>query len=450
MGQVTLDIRKTYDCDVLVVGAGVSGIAAAVTAARDGARVILCDRGGVLGGTATKSLVGPFMSCYDRKGEVQIIRGFFEEFVCRMIDEGGAISHKECRGGDSRSGYRSRGHIGVTPFSSEVLKLVADAVCREAGVRVFCHSTLIGCDVADGTIRSAYFANMDGVDRVNAKVFIDTTGNASLCARAGAETFRGDENGFVQTATTFFQITDVDREKLDAYMAVNTEMPERFFMKEIEAARVSGEFPCGTQKLRIYEGMDGIWNVNMAQEDGDVNDLDVEALTEAEARQRLQIRSIFRFLKNNIPGLENIRMTVSASDMGIRESRRMVGRSTLTGEDVAARRYAEEQVVVCANSIDIHQSVGVAYTTYSCDENYYIPLSCLLSKDISNLMAAGKCMSADKYAFAAVRVMPPCFGMGEAVGHTAALAVKKGITPDRVSVAEVQQAILANGGYLEL
>ena len=147
MSQVTLDIRKEHVCDVLVVGGGVSGISAAVTAARGGARVILCDRGGVLGGTATKGLVGPFMSCYDRRGEVQIIRGFFQEFVERMIAEGGAVNHRDCPGGDSRSGYRSRGHIGVTPFSPEVMKLVADAMCREAGVRVFCHSTLIGCDV---------------------------------------------------------------------------------------------------------------------------------------------------------------------------------------------------------------------------------------------------------------------------------------------------------------
>ena len=143
-------------------------------------------------------------------------------------------------------------------------------------------------------------------------------------------------------------------------------------------------------------------------------------------------------------------MTVTASDLGIRESRRMIGLSTLTGEDVSKCRYADEQVAVCANSIDIHRSVGVAYTEYQSEKNYYIPLSALLSRDRANLLGAGKCVSADTYAFAAIRVMPPCFAMGEAVGITAALAVKKGCAPREVAVSEVQSEILARGGYLEL
>ena len=294
MSQVTFEIRKKFDCDVLVVGGGVSGISAAVSAARGGARVILCETGGVLGGTATKGLVGPFMTCYDKKGEVQIIRGFFEEFVDRMIAEGGAVSYKECPGNDSRSGYRLKGHIGVTPFSPETFKLVADAVCREAGVTVLLHSTLVGTETEGDSITCAYFANIEGIDRVDAKVFIDTTGNASLTARAGAGVFRGDEDGFVQTSSMFFQIADVDKEKLDAYMAEHADMRGRFFMDEIKAAYDRGEFPCGTQKLRIYEGMNGIWTVNMAQEDDEVNDLDVEALSRAEMDQRVRSRRSLR------------------------------------------------------------------------------------------------------------------------------------------------------------
>ena len=450
MSKVTFSIRKDYACDVLVVGGGVSGLSAAVAAARGGARVILCENGGFLGGTATKGLVGPFMTCYDKKGEVQILRGFFSEFVARMIDEGGAVSYTECPGGDSHSGYRYRGHIGVTPFSPEVFKRVAEATCREAGVTVLYHSTLVGCDTEGERITAAYFANIEGIDRVTATEFIDATGNASLAAKAGAEVFRGDENGFVQTASLFFQITGVNKEKLDAYMAEHEDMRGRFFMDEIEAARATGEFPCGTQKLRIYEGPNGIWTVNMAQEDTNFDELDVETLSRVEMEQRIQIAGIFNFLKKHIPGLEQIRLTTSASDMGIRESRRMVGRSCLTGADVAACNYAEEQIAVCANSIDIHQSVGVAYTEYQSEKNYYIPLSCLQSATIVNLMGVGKSMSADKYAFAAVRVMPPCFAMGEAAGITAALAVANGCASREVPVKKVQEKILENGGYLEL
>ena len=109
---------------------------------------------------------------------------------------------------------------------------------------------------------------------------------------------------------------------------------------------------------------------------------------------------------------------------------------------------ADEQIAVCSNSIDIHLKTEVKYV--ACENNYYIPMSCLMSKNIRNLLAAGKCMSADKYAYAAVRVMPPCFAMGEAAGIAAAIATKNYIYTCDINVKEVQAVIVANGGYLEL
>lgn len=445
MKKIIFDIAKEYNCDVLVAGGGVSGISAAVNAARNGAKVILCEADGYLGGTATRGLVGPFMTCYDRTGENQIIRGFFQEFVDRMIAEGGAIHHSKCPGGDSYAGYRSKGHYGVTPIDPEVLKRVAEDMCKEAGVKLLYHSRVIGCDTENNTIKSAYIATPAGVEVINAKVYIDTTGNAALAEKAGAEVVFGDENGFVQTASLFFRISGVNKEKLDSEIAKTTDDRCRFFMDVIEESTKKGEFPCGTLKLRIYEGIDGVWTVNMAQEDSTVVDFDTEAVTAAEVSQRVQISKIFKFLKNNIPGLENIQMTESAAGIGIRESRRIVGKTMLSKDDLLNSRHYDERIAVCSNSIDVHMKKGVEYWT--CEKNYYIPLSCLVSKNITNLMGAGKTMSADKYAFAAVRVMPPCFAMGEAAGITAALA-KDGNVSD-VDVKDVQKVIVKNGGYLE-
>ncbi len=449
MANVTFSIRKAYDCDVLVVGGGVAGISAAVNAAREGARVILCESGGCLGGTATKGLVGPFMTCYDAEGKNQIIRGFFSEFVERMVAEGGAISYEDCPGNNSRSGYRLKGHIGVTPFMAETMKRVAEAFCREAGVRILYHTTLVGCEVKERCIKTAYIATGEGIESVAAKVFIDASGSASLAAKAGAETFRGDENGFLQTASLFFVIDGVHTDELNAYMAAHPDMRGRFYMDIFDGGIKDGSFPCGTQKLRIYERPDGSWLVNMAQTDKGVSELDTAALSDAEIDQRVQTLKIFEFLKANIPPLRDIRYIQSATDLGVRESRRMAGRVLLTGEDVANSRYAEEQIAVCANSIDIHQAVGVQYVEYKAKKNYYIPLSALISKDVDNLLAAGKCLSADKYAHAAIRVMPPCFAMGEAAGITAALAVKTDTAVRHVCVKDVQSVIRAHGGYLE-
>lgn len=449
MNTVTLPITNEYTCDVLVVGGGVTGFSAAVCAAREGANVMLFESTGALGGTATGGLVGPFMTCYDKRGENQIIRGFFSQFVDRLIAEGGAISYRDCRGNDSLSGYRPKGHMGVTPFSVEVFKRISETICEENDVKLMYHATLIGCDTEDRTIKTAYFSTVAGILAVHAKVFIDTTGNAALAACAGADTFYGDEDGLVQTVSTFFTITGVDKAALDQYMAENTETRARFFMDVLEEGRKNGLFPCGTRKLRIFEGLDDIWTVNMAQVDEQVCDLDPAQVTAAQIAQRRQIPQIIAFLRTHIHALRDIRLVNTGAELGVRESRRIYGKTLLTGEDILNSRHYEDRIAVCANSIDIHQKDRVAYTPYENDRNYYIPLSCLISRNITNLMAAGKCVSADKYAFAAIRVMPPCFAMGEAVGITAALAVKTGAMPGEVNVEQVQEEILENGGYLE-
>lgn len=448
MNCLTVPISKEYNCDVLVVGGGVSGISAAVSAARQGASVILCEAGGFLGGTATQGLVGPFMTCYDQAGKNRIIRGFFAEIVDRLIAENGAISYEDCPGSDSYSGYRTTGHIGVTPFSVEVFKRVAEDICLEAGVKLIYHTRLIACDTVDNVIQKAYFAAVSGIEAVTAKVYIDTTGSATLAYHAGAEVFRGDEDGFVQRASLFFQITGVDKPLLDEYMDKHLEPRKRFYMDEIVEARKKGKFPCGTYKFRIFEGLGGVWTVNMAQEDDEVNELDSEDLTMAEIRQRRQIPKLMEFLKETIPACKDIKIVTSASDLGVRESRRIVGKVILKGEDLLRANYKDEQIAVCANSMDVHTSTGVDYFTHT-GENYYIPLSCLISKNITNLLAAGKTVSADKYAFAAIRVMTPCFAMGQAAGITAALALVCDGNVANVNVRDVQEKLVEAGGYLE-
>lgn len=445
MENITLNVKKQYECDVLVVGGGVSGFASAVSAARNGARVILIESGGFLGGTATKGLVGPFMTCYDSKGQNKIIKGLFSELVDRLYQDGGAILPENCHGGDSYSGYRVSGHIGVTPFDYEVLKRVLESMCMEVGVKLLYHTTVIGCEKQENSISKVYAADNNDIISIKAKVFIDTTGSATLAYKAGAETMRDEKER--QTASTFFIISGVNKKALDKYMEKSTDLRERFFMDVIEKGQENGAFPCGTKKLRIFENSSGDWVVNMAQYDDLLEELDGEAITNAEIEQRGQIEKIFKFLKENIIGLQNIRLESTASDIGIRESRRLVGKTVLTKEDIQKSTKFDDCICVCANSIDIHQKIGNTYLAYS-GENYYIPLSCLISNDIENLLTAGKSLSADKYAFSAVRVMPPCIAMGQAVGITAALSVKNGVNVSDVPYQAVQEILLKEGAYL--
>ena len=449
MNCVTFDISKKFDCDVFVCGGGVAGIAAAVCAARNGANVILADNNGYLGGSATAGMVGTFMTCMDTKGEKQIIKGFFEEFVQELLKENGARYHADCPGCDSYSGYRETGHIGVTPYDFEAFKRVAERLCKESGVKLIYHATLIKSEAVDGKVKTAYLALKDGIYQINADIFIDTTGDGALAYLAGAETMYGDEEGTIQNSTLFCTINGVDKEMLDEYVANSKDARERFYMDLIEESRKKGEFPCGTYKLRLFEGLNGYWNVNMAQVDEDIDVLDGEAITEAEISQRIQLVEIINFLKSNIPSLKDIKMVTSAAALGIRESRRVVGNHILTADDISNSTDFADKVVACANSIDIHCKDRVNYITRKSEKNYYIPLGSLIVKGFSNLLVAGRCLSADRFALAAVRVMPPCFAMGEAVGVTAALACKGNNDVNAVDVKEVQDILIKNNGYLD-
>lgn len=134
MKQITLNVQKEYDCDVLVCGGGVSGFAAAVSAARNGAKTMLIESGGFLGGTATKGLVAPFMTCYDAEGKERIIKGLYSELEERLVSLNGAVAAEKCLGENSYNGYRPMGHKGVMPFDFEIIKIVFEQMCLEAGV----------------------------------------------------------------------------------------------------------------------------------------------------------------------------------------------------------------------------------------------------------------------------------------------------------------------------
>ncbi|MBR0277762.1 MAG: FAD-dependent oxidoreductase, partial [Clostridia bacterium] len=354
-----------------------------------------------------------------------------------------------CRGNDSYSGYRDKGHIGVTPYDYECFKRVAEKMCIKAGVKLIYNATLVGCDAENGKVKCAYLGLKDGIYCINSKVFVDTTGDGALSYFAGAKWEYGNENGEIQASSLFYTISGVDKELLDKHMKDSKDMRDKFYMDEIVEAREKGEFPCGTYKLRIYELPNGNWSVNMTQTDEQINVVDGEAVTEAEISQREQIPAITEFLRKYIPALKNIKILTSADALGIRESRRIVGDYVLKKEDMVKSTHFDDVIAVCSNFVDIHLKSRVEYIARESNDNYYIPLRSLIVKDFSNLMVAGRCASADHYVMAAIRVMPPCFAMGEAAGICAAFASKGNVSVRDVKASRVQAKILENGGYLE-
>lgn len=360
-----VEITKTFECDVQVVGGGVAGYGAAVSAARSGAKVILAEANGYLGGCATAGLVAPFMTCYDRMGENQIIRGAFDDLVRRLVKEGGAVPPEDCRKMDGYSGYKpfNAGHLGTTPFDKEAMKRVMEETCIEAGVDLRYHYLLIAVKKTDRRVTSCVFATRNGFYEIKAKEFIDCSGEADLAYRAGAEYMFGGENGELQPPSTFFLIDGVNEAVVSAHMG-NHSLPERErrYMDVIEEARKRGEFPCGTEKVRVFKQPGNIFAVNMCQIDEpfDVNDPDL--VTKAEIEGKRQVKVIFDFLKKYIPGFENIRLLQSSDNLGIRESRRVVGEYVLRHDDILNSTIFDETLVVLSKKIpDSHINIDVEF-----------------------------------------------------------------------------------------
>lgn len=445
--KFTAQIKKKLICDVLVVGGGVAGFSASVSASRCGMNVILAEQGGYLGGTATAGLVAPFMTCYDAKGDEQIIRGIFKEVVDRLVKEGGAKDPSECRRCDSFSGYKLKGHLGTTPYDKEQLKLVLEDICIKSGVQLRYHFMLVGVNVTKKRIRSCVFATTNGFYEVEAKQFIDCSGNADLCYNAGGAYEFSNENGELQPVTTFMLIDGVDKQAVDEAI-LDKDARGRAFMDIVEDEKREGRFPCGTAKVRIYEQMNGIWSVNMCQIDKPFDVTDPELVTEAEIEGRKQASVIFDMLRRRIPGMQNIRLLQTSETLGIRESRRIAGEYKLTLDDMLASVVFEDAIAVVASSVDVHTSGAVNYTPYANDKPYTIPYRALVHKDFDNLLCAGKIISSDRFAHGAVRVMPPAMATGQAVGVGASLCVQSEIRAKDVDVNKLREVLKEQGAYL--
>ena len=449
MNKVTFEIRKHYDTDVLVVGGGPAGLAAAVCAARRGAKVMLCEKEGALGGAPGVGMIGPFMPSFDPEGNVQVFRGFFEEFVRRMEAEGGAIHPSKVEGATGYASYRTVGHAHVTPYDCEVFKRVAEEMCLESGVKLLYNVYFQTCETENGNITGAVFSGKGGFFEVRARQYIDCSGDADLAYQAGAPCETGrDNDGVTQPVSLFFLIDGVEKAPMDKWVEDHKDDYSRwFFEAEVTAARERGEYTVPRHNVEIYEEIDGAWRVNMSRVNG-VDGTDPEQITEALIRLRRQIPEIIAFLRKTVPGCENARLRTSSCMLGVRETRRIKGKYMLDVESLENAVPFDDVIFMGGNLVDIHVNVTVNYNRFTFRDPYSVPYRVLLPQKIGNLLVAGRCVSATREAHGAIRVIPPCFAMGQAAGTAAALCVKQGISPENVNVRELQRQLHEDGVIL--
>lgn len=433
--------------DVLVIGGGPSGLAAAVCAARSGVKVLLAEAAGCLGGMATSGLVGPFMTCYDSAGKHQIIKGFYEELMVRLEKEGGAIHPSKCASYTSYAAYRDRGHSNVGPFNSDVLKRVAEQMCLEAGVELLYNASLIDVICKDNIVAGGVFGVRGGVGIIEAKVLIDCTGNGDAAYLSGVPMEKPEQ---VQPASLFFTVDGVDKQAFEDYKTthpVQKGKPNALMYEELIAKLKSeGLYSVPKGSVALYESCDGTWRVNMSRKN-DVDATDPFEATQAAVELRKQIPVIVDMLRTYIPACKNIKVTATADQAGFRESRRIVGDFVLNAEDMERSVVYEDNIALCANSIDMHVGERVRYILAP-EKPYGIPYRSLLPQKIENMIVAGRCISCTRDALAAIRVMPPCFAMGQAAGIAAAIAIEDNCMPKDIDIVKLQQRLRMGGAVL--
>ncbi len=444
------EVPVVAEADVLVVGGGPAGIAAAVSAGRNGARTVLVERFGFLGGNATAGLVGPFMTSYSLDGKQQLIRGVFEELVERAEALGGAI-HPSKVGVGEFSGFISYGHHKVTPFDPEAVKLVAAEMCLEAGVELRLHTFMVDTLVEGDGVGGVIVASKSGLEAIKARVTVDCSADADVAARAGAAFHQGRESdGLTQPMTLFFRVANVDDARVIAYMAEHTD-DRRPYASIVREARERGEFPIPREGIGIYRTpQPGIWRLNSTRLQR-LDGTSVQDLTKAEIEGRRQVMFLLRFLRERCPGFEESTLLDTAAMIGVRETRRIVGEYTLTAEDLASGREFDDVIALCGYPIDLHSpdgSGGGATGELEVANVYQIPYRCLVPADVDRLLVAGRCVSASHEALGAIRVMPPSFAMGQAAGTAAALAVAEGVQPRKLPIPWLQETLTQRGAFL--
>lgn len=410
--------------DVVVIGGGFAGVSAAIAAAREGASVLLIEKGNALGGAAVNCLVNPFMRNSTKlNGELtQLSQGLYKTY-CDKLRERDAYSGKE--------------------FLEEELKIILNDMVCEYNVDLLFHSYIFEVKRNGDRIRSVSVATISGVKEIEADYFIDATGDAQTAFLAGCPTVLGREpDNLCQPMTLCFRVGNADVEKFFASR-------ERFQTIYKEAQK-KGEFINPREDVLVFKyPVPNVLHFNTTRV-VKMDPTNVEEVTKAEILARKQVYEIYDFLKKNADGLENSFLMMTAAEIGVRESRMIVGDYVLTEKDCRAFTKFEDSVAACNYDIDIHNPEGSGTSHYYFPEGEYytIPYRSLIPKNATNMLVAGRCISSDHGAQASYRIMPPVCCIGEAAGVAAGLAVKHKVSVREVDVKELQSTLKENGAFL--
>jgi hypothetical protein len=409
--------------EVCVIGGGAAGLAAAVAAARCRTQVLLIEKYGFCGGATVAGMSGTICGLFS-SGERprRIVFGFAGEFHDHLARAGAA-------------GCPVRfGRTMLVPHDSFGWKTLADYYLRSQGVEVLYHTNFVSAYGADQKVAALLVRGMEGLRAIRPKVVIDASGDAEVLHSAGISTTMG-KNGVVQTPTMVFRLGGVD-------MGTFLELDPNEISARVREADRSGVYRLPRHHVYVFpmpNGRDVLCNMTrITFPDGSVPvGISSSDMSFAEMEGRLQAREYARFLKDCIPGFQDSYLIDTGTQVGIRQTRSLVGKRRLSNEDVLQGRKSPGAATFSAWPIESH-SAGELTITYLEDDTYDIPFETLVPQTGENLLVAGRCLSAEHEAMASARVTAQCFGMGYAAGAAAALMLKENLSTQQLTGVDVQ------------
>ena len=411
--QYTKELPVWGNYDVIVCGGGAAGIGAALAAAEKGAKTALIERFGFLGGMATAGYVNP-MSEFAYNGR-QVVGGIPWRFAQKLLEKGGAlVEEPRCN----------------VSFNPEIYKLAAQELLDGAGVKCYMNTVLLDCQMDKNAVTSVIIANKSGMGALTADYFIDATGDADLCAMAGAEMLPQVEA--MQPGTLCFCLAGVDTttERMHIIHQRNHRFNHQatFVREPLLALRARGvEVPQFGGPWLATTLQEGCITVNMTR--SAMNAIDSEDYQQAEAKMRRDVFRLVELMKEHVAEFKNCYITAIATVAGIRESRRVRGVHVLTGQEYVTAYHFEDAIARSCHAVDIHLPDGEGQRLVFPEDAGFIPYRSLITPNYPNLLVAGRAISADGEAFAAIRVQAPCMETGQAAGFAAALCLQRGKIP---------------------